>query len=281
MSASDNYLIVAPHPDDECIGAAIWLFHHRETVRILHITDGSPRDMDDARGAGFSSRAAYADTRRNELYFALAVAGIAPDRCYAFDFVDKETYRHLPELVEKTTALIEELQPTLVLSPAYEGGHPDHDSTALAVAIARDRLNHAFQHREYRLYHAGPDGSMQRDDFLPDDHVTTEVDLLSAEERELKSRMLSCFLTQTHVISLFTVENELFRDAPRYNFNHPPHDGPLLYERWGWPITGEDWRRNAREIREVTVTRDSAHECGRPIFGSDISWRPQQLRNRT
>ena len=268
MSDSDTYLIVAPHPDDECIGAAVWLRRHRESVRILHVTDGSPRDMDDARAAGFSSREAYADTRRSELYSALAVAGITPDRCYSFDFVDKETYLHLPEFLEKMTVLIEELRPALVLSPAYEGGHPDHDSTALAVAMARDRLNRSFQHREYRLYHAGPDGSMRTNDFLPDDRVPAEVDFLSPEEREIKSRMLSCFETQAHVVRLFTLENELFRDAPRYNFTFPPHDGPLLYERWGWPITGEEWRRLAREL------------YGRPISGAECHGDKKKLAMR-
>src|SRR4051794_6678906 len=64
----ESCLIVAPHPDDETIGAAIWMDRHRETqITLLHITDGSPRDGAAARKAGFSSRDAYAAQRRGEL----------------------------------------------------------------------------------------------------------------------------------------------------------------------------------------------------------------------
>ncbi len=234
--------------------------------------------MEDARAAGFTTREAYAAMRRHELDAALDMAGIASDRRCSLDFIDKDTYLHLSDLVARLTLFIAQLGPAIVLSPAYEGGHPDHDSTAFAVAVARGRVDGGFVHREYRLYHAGPDERMHTEDFLPDDRVTAEIYLLSPAERATKAEMLACFETQAHVVSLFQTENELFRDAPRYDFTRPPHEGPLLYERWGWPISGAEWRRRARE---VTVTDGSSHAYRRPIFGSDMSWRPQHhLRNR-
>jgi LmbE family N-acetylglucosaminyl deacetylase len=42
-------LLVAAHPDDEILGAGIWLSRRpAESVHILHVTDGSPVDMHEA-----------------------------------------------------------------------------------------------------------------------------------------------------------------------------------------------------------------------------------------
>ena len=68
---------------------------------------------------------------------------------------------------------------------------------------------------------------------------------LTREERLLKSRMLDCFATQSEILGRFKLNCERFRRARAYNFAKPPHPGPLLYERWGWKITGEDWRQRA------------------------------------
>ena len=71
---------------------------------------------------------------------------------------------------------------------------------------------------------------------------------LSEEDRRLKERMLACFATQQQVLAFFLPPiHESFRPAPAYDFTHPPHEGTLQYEIWGFPITGERWRELARE----------------------------------
>src|SRR5689334_7392450 len=86
-------LIVAPHPDDETIGAGIWMDRRRDCeVTVLHVTDGSPRDLANARAAGFSSRKAYAAARRRELHDALSKLGVSQNQLRIFSYVDKEVY---------------------------------------------------------------------------------------------------------------------------------------------------------------------------------------------
>jgi N-acetylglucosamine malate deacetylase 2 len=170
---------------------------------------------------------------------------VGPRQLRTFSYVDKESHLHLPELITRLVKLLEELKPAFVLSPAYEGGHPDHDTAALAVAAARRRYSLSVQHWEYRLYHADLAGAMITDDFLLYPSAAVEVYRLSSSQQARKSRMLASFRTQLQIIKKFSVYDERFREAPGYDFTLPPHDGKLLYECWGWDISGAEWRRRA------------------------------------
>jgi len=241
-------LLIAPHPDDETIGAGIWMKRHGPRgLTILHLTNGSPRDMQDAHQEGFSSAREYAAARREELLEAMSSIGLSRAQCLRFRFTDQELYLSLPSLIRQLRRLIQRMQPSLVLAPPYEGGHPDHDSAALAIALARRAASPPFRHREYRLYHAAPDGSFETREFLPAPQSQVEVLPLTAEERESKRRMIASFRTQQRVLQQFGIEDEQFRDAPDYDFERPPHEGALLYEQRNWGITGAAWRAQARE----------------------------------
>ena len=241
-------LIVAPHPDDETIGAGIWMDRQRgRHITVLHLTDGSPRDLANARASGFQSRRAYAAARRRELHTALRLVGVSSSQLRVFSYVDKETYLHLPELIARLAAILDELQPSLVLCPAYEGGHPDHDSAAFAVAAARRRVSSPFRHREFPLYHAGPGGAMVSGEFLHGPHAEVEVCSLSEVEQDKKRAMLRSFTTQQEILKQFRLLHESFRDAPSYDFTRPPHEGKLLYEYWNLGVSGEHWLLRARQ----------------------------------
>src|SRR3954470_881117 len=91
-------LVVAPHPDDEVLGAGIWMTRHAgNEIYIAHLTDGSPYDLGDARHAGFSTREEYANARRAEFMEACKLLPVPPPHCLQFPFVDQELWRRLPE----------------------------------------------------------------------------------------------------------------------------------------------------------------------------------------
>jgi LmbE family N-acetylglucosaminyl deacetylase len=240
-------LVVAAHPDDEILGAGIRLSRRPQgRVHILHVTDGSPQDMHEARALGIRTRQEYASIRRKELLEATGMLKIPAGNCLQFPLRDKEAYLNLPALVVYLELVIRTLQPALVLASAYEGGHPDHDAVAFAVSVVAKRTN-SFEHWEFPLYHSGANGEMVTGRFIGDESDSDEVVIFSAEERALKRRLLVCFRTQAEILSNFTLERECFRRAPRYDFSEPPHAGPLLYERWGWGISGTVWREFAAE----------------------------------
>jgi N-acetylglucosamine malate deacetylase 2 len=243
-------VIVAAHPDDEVIGAG-GLFSRFNSLHFIHTTDGSPRNMADALAAGYGSHKAYADARRRELFDALRLAGIPGSSCFETGVADQEASMNMAVLIRKLVLILRKLKPVMIFTPAYEGGHPDHDATALAVHAASALLRSEMIIQpiliEYALYHAGA-GGMRVFEFLATDGAgRTETVFLNPEERFRKAGMISCFRTQSAVLSAFPVAVERFRRSPRYNFCIPPHAGRLFYENFDWGMTGAGWRQLASE----------------------------------
>ena len=141
--------------------------------------------------------------------------GVAPRQLVALGWSDQEASLHI---VEIATELARRLAGTdIVITHAYEGGHADHDTAALAVAAARRLLLRRGETApdiiEVPLYRAGPEGRRLAQDFEPwPGAVATAVELLP-EEQELKRAMFAAHATQRNVLTWFSVEAERFRVA--------------------------------------------------------------------
>jgi LmbE family N-acetylglucosaminyl deacetylase len=242
-------LLVAAHPDDEVLGAGSRLGELGK-LTIVHVTDGAPRNMSDARRSGFSSREQYAQARRRELLAALAAGRVAA-RAIELKIPDQEASHHLPELARRLAATLREVQPDLVLTHAYEGGHPDHDACAFAVhAAARMTAPSEYALWEFTSYHSA-EGSLESGEFLGADAGVVTV-RLTPQEQIAKRRMLDCFRTQQEMLSYFSTAFERYRPAPAYDFTQPPHPGVLFYEQHDWGMTRENFRElAARAIAQL------------------------------
>lgn len=242
-------VIVAAHPDDEVIGCASILLRYNGECRIVHVTDGAPRNSHDALAAGCRSREEYARVRRAEVAAALACPGVRPVLLDELGFVDQETSHHLDELIGQLADLFRRCRPICVITHPYEGGHPDHDSAALAVHAAvrllRRECGAGLAAMEMTSYHAGPRG-IETGRFLEGARGTTVL-TLTAPERRTKRAMLDCFATQQQTLAWFSNRRERFRVAPTYRFIDPPHGGRLFYEQFDWGIDGATWRVRAAQ----------------------------------
>ncbi len=243
--------VVVAHPDDETIGAGATLPLFRRLL-LVHVTDGAPRDMEDARAAGFDDAAGYAAARRRELDAALAAGGVRAERA-ALGAADQGASLRMAELSRALAALLERHGARAVLTHPYEGGHPDHDAAAFCARAAASLLARggggaeAPPLAEMAFYHAGPEGwAVGR--FLPGGPAPTAA-ALTGEERARKRAMLDAFATQASTLALFPAGDEVFRPAPDYDFAAPPHAGALLYERFPWGMDGPRWRRLASDAR--------------------------------
>lgn len=237
------------HPDDEVLGCGVLLSRH-PSARVVHVTDGSPATGADAARLGFASPAAYARARRGELEAALALAGIGPDRLPSLGVPDQGASLHLAAIARRLAPLVEGAD--VVLTHAYEGGHPDHDATAWAVhAAVRPRGGAGPALVEMPFYRAGPEGWL-RQDFSPEPGAGPTVTLVPTDaERDLKARMLAAHASQAGILADFPPGPERFRLAPPHRFDAPPNGGSVLYDRHPWGTTSASWAERVRAARDA------------------------------
>jgi LmbE family N-acetylglucosaminyl deacetylase len=236
---------VVAHPDDETVGLGLRLARFSD-LTLVHVTDGAPEDMGDARRAGFATREAYASARAGELDACLETLGAAPRRV-ALGVRDQTAVFRLAWLAGALRGLLDGAE--LVLTHAYEGGHPDHDACAFAVQLACQALARAGRPAPVRLefaeYHKDASGRAA-DGFWPAPGGPAVSPEAGPEEIDRKARALACHHSQGRITAWFDPAVEAYRAAPRYDFSRPPPPGAAIYDDWGWPITSARWVEAAR-----------------------------------
>ncbi|HLP78919.1 MAG TPA: PIG-L family deacetylase [Candidatus Paceibacterota bacterium] len=162
---------------------------------------------------------------------ALALAGIGTSQLHPLGFADQETVLNLVALTESLVNKPLELQPAIVITQPYEGGHPDHDSTAFAVHTACEILlkeqGVAPIIVEATSYFNRA-GIMATSEFLPRARSDIKTFALAEAERAFKRRLFACFRTQQNVLQYFPLAIERFRAS--FDFTAPPHPGKLYYK---------------------------------------------------
>lgn len=149
-------LVVAPHPDDEAIGAWALMATLRARgvkVRVLVAADGAASHPGSVRWPP----ARLAAERRRETRRAMATLGIPPDRVRFLALPDGALADHAARLRAGCAQAIRQMPgPVLVVGPVADDDHPDH--RAVAAALGRRRL------ARWRLgYRVWPLGATPRD----------------------------------------------------------------------------------------------------------------------
>lgn len=124
-------LVLAAHPDDECIGAAgslALLADEGATVTALFATDG------EATRGSTRSRAATAALRRAEARAACAILGVGDTR--HLGLADGGLSGSVRPLAEALGSAFADLAPEAVMLPWWLDGHPDHRAMSSALVLA-------------------------------------------------------------------------------------------------------------------------------------------------
>jgi LmbE family N-acetylglucosaminyl deacetylase len=198
-------VIVAPHPDDETLGAGGLIYAsiaNRIPVTVISVTNGE---------AACPEIPVLGSVRRGELIGALSELGLAEVNAIALELPDGKVRDYEDRLAQLVTELVP-AGATLV-GPFELDGHPDHESAGRACRIAARRCGAVFAQYPIWAWHRGSDE-------LRSEPCATRF-LLSAQARSAKQRALTHFRSQfserpggaivpAHVLRYFRRPYEVF-----------------------------------------------------------------------
>lgn len=189
-------LLLAPHVDDETIGAGGTLMKHAEMGAQSHVaflTDGS---------GSFTkgSKKDLVEARKREAALVKEMLGLS-----SIDFFNAKDGQLKSEgaTLEWVKRKIEEIEPDVIYAPVFVDCHPDHIATAKLV---RDALEDVYLDPVIRLYEINT--------LLPKEEINCIVDI--TPYREQKKQVINVFESQTidfdGFLALESLKRNLFRN---------------------------------------------------------------------
>ncbi|HQZ44563.1 MAG TPA: PIG-L family deacetylase [Usitatibacteraceae bacterium] len=143
-------LVLAPHPDDECVGCGGTVRKYVESnasVRVVILTDG--RDGDPA-----VRQLARNDPERERLEGELAVRRkaetaaslriLGAEQGYFLDAADGQLQQHVAPVAARLAGILSEWRPDIVLLPFLTDRHADHFAANRCLIEAVSRLEPAW-----------------------------------------------------------------------------------------------------------------------------------------
>lgn len=138
-----SVLVLAPHPDDECLGCGGALILHRrqgDRVKVVCVTDGAAGDS-----LGYYAALDYRGLRREEARRAAAIMGV--EELAFWDYSDGKL-ADARDLADRLESLLEAEQPDIIYRPSTLEIHPDH--WALGVGIEEALCRHKSAPCDFR-----------------------------------------------------------------------------------------------------------------------------------
>jgi LmbE family N-acetylglucosaminyl deacetylase len=245
--AADRLAVIIAHPDDETVGTGALLMRTTGT-QVIVTTDGSPRAPEFAQEHGFGSVEDYAAARRRELSTAMAIAGVKAEQLIMLGFADQGATHALAQLSAMLAGIVIARNITMVVTHAYEGGHPDHDAVAFAVQAAQRLLamrGRALTVIEMPLYRIDAQGRFTTS--FAGETAGAIAYAIAGAELDRKKAMFAAHVSQQQVLRQFDPAREQFRPAAKHDFTRLPNDGRLFYESMPWGMDGPGFQRRVGE----------------------------------
>jgi LmbE family N-acetylglucosaminyl deacetylase len=222
-------LVLVPHPDDEVVGCAGALRRAREAgaeLFAVYLTTGVPP----VEVAWPWDRARHRDRIAQRRREAEQAAGHLQLQPLGFsEWPSRDLKAHIEEAHAIIAAHRASVGADAIWTPAYEGGHQDHDVTNfLASRFAADVP--VIEFAEYNATCAGAPA-------FPRATGGEETLLLSPEEAAWKADLLAIYRSErANLGHLYRrgFAREVLRPIAPHDYRRPPHPGRLFYERHQW-----------------------------------------------
>ena len=221
-------LILIPHPDDEVVGCAIAIARARAagaSISGLYLTTGVP-ERERLWPWQRSSHPDLIARRRAEAERAAGSLGLSP--AGFLDWPARTLKSHLDEVAAAISRALRAREIEEIWTPAWEGGHQDHDVTNFLASRFAGKL----PVREFAEYNLA--GGRVRSQSFAQPNGTEEVLMVTAEEARFKTKLLSIYRSERGNLRYVRVQQECLRPLTRYDYQSAPHPGRLFYERFQW-----------------------------------------------
>ena len=183
-------LVLAPHPDDECIGSGGTLCKYVDAgadIRVAVLTDGcqgNPELRRLARNdpARLSMENELVVRRKQETLAALEILGVREH-----DFLeakDGALHREVPKIAKKLVNILSEWRPDVVLLPFLTDRHTDHFATNRCFLEAVEQLDASWVKALHCLGY----------EIWSPIYANVQVDITATMDR--KRQALNCYKSQ-------------------------------------------------------------------------------------
>ena len=221
-------LLLIPHPDDEIVGCCAAI---RKALGLgasvvgFYLTTGIPP----INALWWWQRSRYSERVARRRYEAREAAELLGVEVYEFQEIPCRTLKsHLEPTREKIQQAMRNLGIDTVWTPAYEGGHQDHDVCSFLASTLNNQVQ-VWEFSEYNYF-----GNKVRSQEFFDPNGTEQIIKLNSSEKELKRKALSIYRSEQANLNYVDIVQEEFRPQAAYNYSKPPHPGKLFYQRFQW-----------------------------------------------
>ena len=222
-----NILFIAPHPDDEIVGAAFIIkkILKKKNVFIFFPTNGliSREKMWPWERYGYQRRLKL---RLKEMKRSVKALNIR--KFYLQNLPSRTLKDNISKTYIKIKKIIKSEKIDTIFCPAYEGGHQDHDVSNFICSRLK-KVSSIYEYPEYNFSNR----KVNSNSFVHNTKNQKNV-YLTANEKKNKAQLLAIYASEKKNLNYLSFTKESYRKIIDYDYSSPPHSGKLFYRRFSF-----------------------------------------------